>query len=279
MPDGNNRSLKPAVAERIRSRASGGDGSRGDNGISDGNRGSDNSAAGSSATDSGESERRDSPTIDSTGRTPNADTGGIRIVGSSSNGRTNGTIGDDGNSSGGDSDRRTVGGNEIIPLASADSSRRVNLTEIMTDSPEGIRIIKPGGTRGRKPGTKNATTKKKTVDYSDIIFPLRIALDFVFGIPVKLGWGKHWELSDTENEDLSTCIKDVLEQFPSDTTTDFIKALEKFIPLLTLGITLYDLVSSRLKETKRLATAQQQQLFENAEVKRTEESRTPISIN
>lgn len=275
----NNRRLKPNVAARIRERANrGSDGSSDRSGDGNGGSGSgsgDGSNNGESTTaittDNGV---RDEIGLGSTTGGNDGDTGGIRVIDRTRNGAGSG-IGSDGNK------RPGTAGNDArateATLVSGDISRKlepslIKVTDVIADSQDGITIITPGARRGRKPGTKNKS--KKTVDYSDVIFPLRVALDFVFGIPVQIGWGKHWELSDEENSDLSESIKDVLEAFPSDTTKQFIVAIEKYIPLLTLGITLHRIFKPRFAQTRLLKNEQRKQRLE--EIEQAKEGRTSV---
>lgn len=146
--------------------------------------------------------------------------------------------------------------------------------EVLTIGRDGE--LKPKARRGRPRGKVQTISSKKSASLDDIILPLRIACDFVFGLPVTLGWGKHWELNDDEANDLATSIKDVLEAFPSDTTQAFIVALEKYIPLLTLGMTLYQITKPRIAITRAMI-AEQKRI--DAQNEQTEKARTPAFVN
>lgn len=263
---GNNRRIKPGIRERIRERASSGGG-----GVS---RGSSGNSSGSGGNDSG----NDAGIIDADANTGTAERGSIADPSGSEN-RTSGIAdglrivtrnSDRGNHSG-------TGNNGRDNRTSGNDNRDSGETaELFSENPSLIRVHEiidaesPKGKRGRKPGTKNAGNKKTiristtSPDYSELVIPLKIAFDFVFHLPVVIGWGKHWDLSDEENDEISTCVKDVLEAFPSENTKQFILAFEKYVSLLTLGITIFGIMKPRMlltaaivKEKKALAKVEQ----------------------
>jgi hypothetical protein len=91
-------------------------------------------------------------------------------------------------------------------------------------------------------------------------------------LPVYLGWGKHWELNDEETNDVSTSLKDVLDTFPSKNAQEFLKALEKWMPVLTLGMTLFAIAKPRFEKTRELLLAKKRQEIQNANESREETS-------
>lgn len=266
--------IKPDVADKLRKHAAGNN--SGGNGNSGSGGGSSSGSGSGSGDNTGTADAvRDTSGSLTTDRNGDGSTSGRSIFAGHDNGSGDGTdAGSDGNRSADAYAGASARDRKQYELASTasvlETPSLVRVSEV--ELPEGFHLVgarKKRTTTGNKKGGKRTPTitasKSTSVDYSDIVLPLKVALDFVFQIPVKLGWGRHWELTDDECNDLSESIKDVLEQFPSDTTTQFIVAMEKYIPLLTLGITLYQIVEIRWQQT-----VQQQR---NAKIQQTEKSR------
>lgn len=241
--DTDNRTIRASIRERISSRASehGGNASR--SGGRDSNSGPDTSAPGSSGI----------PPASASPLGISGNTDGIIITDKSTDrGIDARDTGRRGSNSSTGSDGRTGTSNEFVTPAISLKPSTLNVTEVITNSDTDGLIIKDGRRKpGRPAGSKNSGTLKRAANI-DLITPLKIACDFVFSIPTTfLGWGKHWQLSDEESDELASNIKDVLDAFPSETTVDFLKYLDRYMPLIVLGMTLYKMVSNRYRMTQQ----------------------------
>lgn len=262
------RRLRANIRARIRDRASrGGSSSR------------------SSGSDGGSSSGRDS------GSDTGSDTGTAAVAGTVTDGNdvaaslgqpsgNVGTVSDDGNLDSGRSESR-------LDASRSNGSRRDRTSVSRDDTSRPQTVSKPlavlsrsvdissiidGDTTNAKPRRKYTARKSSN---SDIIIPLQILVDFLFSLPVYAGWGQHWELDAEDGKDLSICVRDVLDAFPSKSSKAFIKALEKYIPVMALGITGWQIIKPRIQETRRLKAERQ----EHGETEQTEETRTQSFVN
>lgn len=264
---GNNHSSgkRERIRERIRSNRDSGGSSRDGGGSSRDSGGSDSTTADASTPASSDVQlRADTGAIDGES---NEDSGGLRLVSGRRNNRRAGSDNGD-RSIPGDSGRSDAAEGQLF----TESPSLIRVADVLTlDDDGGMRVRQR---RTRKP--RVSSTKKSNLD--EIVFPLKIACDFIFGLPVALGWGAHWALAPEENENLATDIKTVLEAFPSSSTAEFIKAIEKYIPILVLGMTLYQIIRPRVETTRRLL-AEKAELEQRAEIERAEEARTSEFAN
>lgn len=243
---GNGYQLRTSVADRIRRRSSGnGSGS---------NNGSGNDDSGISGNIPGSNIGELTTTNVSSG---------LRIEGTSvslsdvvnrsddTSGATGSERDSDSNNDRRTTDRKTRTVPPRISIEELDTPSLLRVSEIIPDEDFNGLVIK--GDARRKPGRPaGSTTKKKTSagNNDDLVLPLKILCGFVFSIPVYFGYGHHWGLSEEENNELSTNVGNVLAAFPSKTAIDFLKSMDKYMPLLILGMSLYTMISIRWEKTR-----------------------------
>ncbi|HEV7738629.1 MAG TPA: hypothetical protein VGO47_14810 [Chlamydiales bacterium] len=253
------RRLTATVRERIRARGSSSGSSGGSGGSSGGSGGDDSGSgglgSGNPAASSESGNNADSGTL---GESINSVLG----TGGDGDGRNRtGTGTDNGRSDSSDSN----GTGEAQAQLGSDNVLRGRRLDTFSESVDVSSIINEEPTAKPK---RQYTPRTKKSDNDSLLIPLQIALDFVYGLPVHFGWGKHWELDAEESNSLAVCLKDVLDSFPTRSTKAFLKAIEKWMPVLTLAITVYGITVPRMKQTRELA---QKAKEENAKVEQREE--------
>lgn len=270
--DSPERRLRASVADRIRARTN-----RGDSGGGSGGNQGRNSG--------GESGKQvvftDGGAIESSGGAGSGISGSQRETVTEFNStRKRDEPSNGGGGTGSDSRGNSSSSNGVSPREEEQLATDSILRELELETPSLIKVteIKTTGTgkRGRPKGSVNFGSTTRKSKNLDIILPLKIACAFVFNIPVYLGWGSHWELDESETEELSTSLKDVLDAFPSQTTIDFLKYLDKVVPILVLGMNLYQLTKIRILKTRALFQEQQRLANENQQGKEGRATEYPM---
>ncbi len=131
--------------------------------------------------------------------------------------------------------RNSSGGNE-----SNSSSSRENRASAEGDEEISPRVISFDSFKKTKGTTRTRKSKSEPIN------AIKKGLDTCFSIPIYLHWGRHWELSQEDAQELAEKIYDSYKALPPSQLTKWIvELLEKSSPFVALAITAGSMIYPR----------------------------------